>query len=643
MADGVFVVDGTGAVTYVNEAIERFVDRDAGALVGASFDTIVRSGLVDADGAAKLAEALDALRGGDRTEDRLVVETADGTRVFEVRLTALGADDTGSKVVGVVREQTELHRSRAKLRKQQTVLYDLYEVSTQPNLSFDEQIERVLEIGCEFLELPYGFLTEIDGADHRMVQVVGDHEGLAAGMTTPLEQTYCKRTIESEDVVTIQDAVAELPSSDPARNPNLACYAGTKVHVGGELYGSFCFAAADARDREFTDSERGFIKLLGQWASHQLEVERFEARLRSLNDVGTELLLAETESAVARIAVDASDGLFDLPVTAYWSYDGAQEVLRPLAETAACREVVGEAPTFERGEALAWACFDAGDLRVYPDLASEAGVYDDETPLRSEVHVPVGDHGVIISGTTEQRGFDDTDVESLRLLGAIVETAMVSVDRRAEIAQRGEALQEQNARLEEFARVVAHDLRNPLAGAVGFLEIARETGSPDHFDRVAQSHDRMEALIDELLAIARNARTAVDPRPLSLDSLVGEAWSYLDAPASTLTVAGDLGTVEADETRLLQLLGNLFRNSVEHVGPGVTVEVGALEDGFYVTDDGPGLSEAARADVLAVGQTSSATGTGIGLASVTDIVDAHGWDLSIPADASGARFEIRTA
>jgi len=183
-----------------------------------------------------------------------------------------------------------------------------------------------------------------------------------------------------------------------------------------------------------------------------------------------------------------------------------------------------------------------------------------------------------------------------------------------------------------------------MTGAIGFLEIARDTHQEAHFDRIDKSLGRMQSLIDELLDIARGDRAETDMRDLPLETIVEEAWSYLDSPDATLTVADDLGRLSADETRLLQLLGNLFRNSVEHVGEDVTVTVGPLADGegFYVEDDSPGLSAEARSELLAYRQVGSASGTGIGLMSVMDVADAHGWAVDITdAVGGGARFEFR--
>jgi len=65
-------------------------------------------------------------------------------------------------------------------------------------------------------------------------------------------------------------------------------------------------------------------------------------------------------------------------------------------------------------------------------------------------------------------------------------------------------LSRQNERLEAFASIVSHDLRNPLNVAAGELELAREEYESEHLDAIARAHERMDTLISELLTVARH-------------------------------------------------------------------------------------------------------------------------------------------
>ncbi|AFK20035.1 PAS domain-containing protein [Haloferax mediterranei ATCC 33500] len=225
---------------------------------------------------------------------------------------------------------------------------------------------------------------------------------------------------------------------------------------------------------------------------------------------------------------------------------------------------------------------------------------------------------------------------------------LVLVRDITERTERERQLQRQNERLDEFASVVSHDLRNPLTVACGYLELAQETGDDQYFQRVEEAHDRMETIIEDLLTLARQGETLTDVTPVALKTVAQEAWDSTAVGDATLDVRLDR-TIAADRGRLRQLLENLFRNSVEHGETdefasddrSITVTVGALDDGFYVEDDGPGIPERERENVFERGYTTHEDGTGFGLPIVKSIADAHGWSVDLVASSSGgARFEF---
>ena len=200
-------------------------------------------------------------------------------------------------------------------------------------------------------------------------------------------------------------------------------------------------------------------------------------------------------------------------------------------------------------------------------------------------------------------------------------------------------LAEKNEQLEQFASIVSHDLRNPLSVAQGRAELAAEACDTDHLDHVLRSLDRMEVLIDDLLGLALAGEQVGDTEPISPDSF-GDWWGNVATRDATLRVSLDR-SIQADPGRLQQLFENLVRNAVEHGGDAVAITVGELEGGFYVEDDGPGIPEDSRGDVLEAGFTTSEEGTGFGLSIVKQVVDAHGWDLQVTEGAAGgARFEV---
>ncbi|MFC7137013.1 ATP-binding protein [Halobaculum litoreum] len=201
-----------------------------------------------------------------------------------------------------------------------------------------------------------------------------------------------------------------------------------------------------------------------------------------------------------------------------------------------------------------------------------------------------------------------------------------------------EDLRRQNDRLEEFAAIVSHDLRNPLAVAKGQTELAAEECDSEHLDKARRAHDRMDRIVSDVLTMARGGRVVEDPDEIDLGRVARDAWETVDTRAATLDAAA-APRIVADESRLVQLLENLFRNAVEHGGDDVAVRVEATPRGFAVADDGPGIPAADRDSVFDHGYTSREEGTGFGLSIVREIAGAHGWTVSVEESAGGgARF-----
>ncbi|MFW5917752.1 MAG: PAS domain S-box protein, partial [Halorubrum sp.] len=85
--------------------------------------------------------------------------------------------------------------------------------------------------------------------------------------------------------------------------------------------------------------------------------------------------------------------------------------------------------------------------------------------------------------------------------------------------EREETLRRQNERLDEFASIVSHDLRNPLSVAEGYVDLARETGDVDHLAKAADAIDRMDELVADLLSLARQGRAVGETESVSLSAV----------------------------------------------------------------------------------------------------------------------------
>lgn len=254
------------------------------------------------------------------------------------------------------------------------------------------------------------------------------------------------------------------------------------------------------------------------------------------------------------------------------------------------------------------------------------------------VHVPlVVDwelSGIVAFESDDCRVWTDEEVDLYRTLGDLVAHTVARNDRRT-------ALRRQAEQLEQFSAVVSHDLRNPLNVLSGYLSLSEEELSPNRYEAMSGAVDRMETLIDDLLMLARRGEAIGDTEPVPIEAVAEDAWQSVRAPDATLTIADEIGRVEADPSRLRQAFENLFRNAIDHGGRDVSIEIGPLAtggEGLYVADDGPGIP-VEMVDTVFDSGVSSADSSGIGLAIVDRIVEAHEWDIEARND-DGAVFEL---
>jgi signal transduction histidine kinase len=203
-----------------------------------------------------------------------------------------------------------------------------------------------------------------------------------------------------------------------------------------------------------------------------------------------------------------------------------------------------------------------------------------------------------------------------------------------------EQLRRQNKQMEELAGQITHDLRNPLTLAQGQAQLLQESVQQS-MEKIERAHTRMGELVDDILTFARLEEPVREPSAVDLEGCVSKAWELGGNDEATLSLAFEDVTVYADEERLTRLFENLFRNAIEHGGDAVAIDVGTMEGGFYVSDNGPGIPESERETVFTPGYSSVTGNTGFGLSIVRRVAHAHGWDVSITtSSANGVRFNI---
>ncbi|WP_436348040.1 PAS domain S-box protein [Natronorubrum sp. FCH18a] len=392
-----------------------------------------------------------------------------------------------------------------------------------------------------------------------------------------------------------------------------------------------------------------------------------ERRIRLLHDGTRRLMAATGRDEIAHIVTDIASNALDLDLNSVFLYDddlttrsasdpsnaradggpgsdaGAASVdekrdgLVPAAMSERAIELFGNVGFIESGGGIAWDAYEAGEAIVHGDVRRAPNVRNSETPVRSEAHVPLGEHGIFIVSSLEANDLDPEALTLARILAANAEAALDRAARECELADRSRELERQNDRLEAFASTVSHDLRNPLTLASGHLENLEGHVDEDgerHLAEIEWALDRMDELVENVLTLARSGQRLTETASVDLDAVLDRAHRTVD-PALEVVRENPLPTVDGDETRLRALFENALRNAREHVGEDVTVTVTATADGFAIEDNGPGLPSDGREAILEWGYSTATDGTGFGLAIVSEVAEAHGWSIALEESATG--------
>ncbi|QHC22822.1 ATP-binding protein [Streptomyces sp. GS7] len=244
------------------------------------------------------------------------------------------------------------------------------------------------------------------------------------------------------------------------------------------------------------------------------------------------------------------------------------------------------------------------------------------------------------------------------------EVGQVGTSLNRMLGHVGNALERRQAseeRLRHFAADASHELRTPVANVRGHAELALRHKGPvpgevrRSLERIQSESERMSRLVDDLLLLARlDAGRALERKPVDLTRLVIDAaddaraagprhrW-LLDLPETAVTVEGD-------DHRLHQVVGNLLANARMHTPPGtaVTVRLDADHQGTRLTvaDDGLGVPDEVQHEVFGRfvrvdhSRSRAAGGTGLGLAIVDAVVTAHGGRVAMNSRPGHTEFTV---
>mgnify|MGYP001766866601 CR=1 FL=1 len=212
--------------------------------------------------------------------------------------------------------------------------------------------------------------------------------------------------------------------------------------------------------------------------------------------------------------------------------------------------------------------------------------------------------------------------------------------------------------LGELTAGLAHEIKNPLASLKGAAEILSDEIKPDSprrrmLDILRKELDRMEALLERFLSFARPRATAVED--VAIDDVIGPVVALVETQARKQNVVlkwtsgGEQAVVRGDKDQLTTVVVNLVLNAVQAMPRGGTVRIATerVSRGrrdwwmIRVQDEGPGVPSDLREKIFDPFVTTREGGTGMGLAIVTRVLDAHQGLVELTdRPGGGAEFRI---
>jgi len=307
---------------------------------------------------------------------------------------------------------------------------------------------------------------------------------------------------------------------------------------------------------------------------------------------------------------------------------------------------------------------ETGNVLALPDLTDSPYANHPSHRLHgveSYLGAPIRQRGKLYgtiafySSHPSTRGFDEGDIEFMRLLSRLVGSVLEQDESRHNLAQS-------NAELEQFAYVASHDLRQPLRQVSSYVSLLQRRYG-DRLDDTARefiafAHDgavRMDRLIVDLLEYSRIGHNTKAVEPVDLSQVVAEASVNLSASLAeangTLDITSPLPTIRGDFTDLVRLFQNLIGNAIKYRAPDrppiITVSAvsTATEHNISISDNGIGIESEYFETIFRIFQRlhtpDKYEGTGIGLAICKKVVEQHQGRIWVDsAPKQGTTFTI---
>ncbi len=511
-------------------------------------------------------------------------------------VTEVGWVDQSGETPQLMAQITDVGRFPRKVREAKQELTEqrlssLFEMAGHFGEDPKRQVRFILESGVQLMGLDCGVLSRIQDGDYEVYQVFDPNGVIQAGDRHEAQNSYCLSTLEQEAVLAIEQIGRAEKRIHPCyRDFKLASYIATPVHVDGVPFGTLNFFGLFPKPQPFSELDKQFLSTMGRWIGNLLSRHQLNRQLQ------------ESEERF-QLAVDGSSA-------GIWDWHIKPE--RRIWWSPRFYELLG----YEPGEVT--ASFTGFKRLLHPDDYAKAFSalkmqLNEGQPFVAEYRLKHKSGGFRWYEARGKMRISE-EGEPLRILGSLVDIhdrklAEAQVVKQAvDLAEAKDRADRANLAKSEFIAITSHELRTPINGILGGLEILEQMDLPadsrEIFKLVHDCADSLKHIINDILDITKieSGQIGVELEEMNIEaSLELIVSSYLiQAKEKGISlryeISGGFGIkpIWTDPHRVRQILFNLVGNGVKFTETGeVVIQAADSKDTivFEITDTGKGMSE----------------------------------------------------